>query len=77
MCFEKDWSRQVYERYDVKQSKGRYFDNAYLDEDNNNAITFELNGINMQEFMNGSVEKQKEILHNFFKEVVGEVGEFL
>ena len=77
LCFGKEWSRYFYNRYDVKQSKGIYFDKAYNDEYNSNAITFELNVKNMQEFMKGSVKKQEEILHNFFKEVVGEVGKVL
>ena len=67
ICFYKDWGRQFHKEYDVKKSKRIYFDKAYYDKDNNDAITFELNDKNMQDFLVGSVEQQKEILHNFLK----------
>jgi hypothetical protein len=51
ICFYKDWCSQLYKKYDVKKSKGIYFDKAYYDKDNNNAITFELSDKSMQEFL--------------------------
>lgn len=78
MSFRKDWCPKFHKDYDInKRNEGNYFAPPYHNEDDYDALEFELKHDVLQEFSGASLDKQKTILSKFFAEIINEVGKYL
>jgi hypothetical protein len=76
MHFRADWCKRIHSHFKNAQG-GKYYKKPYYNEDDYDALEFEMKSNVFLEFSQASLERQKEILRDFYDEVLVEVGRFL
>ena len=72
--FDSDWCEVIFKKYEGKSQKGTMFD---VEQWEDNAIGFWLHEKKFNEFKEGSLEQQKNILKEFFNSMIDEISKYL